>query len=213
MPTHYIKESNALTRIDYGFTSAPGSLLIRLKVVASVLCCPETLNKDGISDHGPLEFTFALKSSRPVKDQSIPKHWCSHPAFAERLQVLVDEIRFDSGFGLAPLERLRIYNMCIKRAALHTRDLLHTIGSNDAEHRRLVLETMARCVWRNNVSAARKLLAASTFARDFIHISRRKVVPIDFAAFEELHVSEKLNHHKRHQHTLRAEMANASRNM
>ena len=166
MPTHFASASRTLTRIDYGFTTSPGSLLIRMQVSASVLLSPDTCYYRELSDHGPLEFSFAPKAARPVGDRALPKLWTSHPAFAERLQMLAEEVKFNSLHTYAPLERLRLYKVCIRSAALHVRDVLHYTGSNDTEHRRLVLEALARCIWKNDTRTARTLLEVSHIARE-----------------------------------------------
>ncbi len=112
-----------------------------------------------------------------------------------------------------PVERLRLYKVCIRSAALHVRDVLRYTGSNDTEHRRLVLEAMARCIWKNDTRTARTLLEVSHIARENICLSEGKVRPLDFGKFEDLYIREKREHHARHQTSLKSEMKNSSINV
>ena len=139
---------------------------------------PDTCHYSDLSDHGPIEFSFAPKIAKPVGDRALPKHWLTHPSFAPRLKLLTEEVKFNANHEYAPLERHRLYKLCIKSAALHARDVLHHTGPTDKEHHRLVLESMARCIWRNDLRTARTLLQVSSNARSHVHIANGRVLPL-----------------------------------
>ena len=120
LPTRYNKENLQVSRLDTGFASLPGSLIIRLGISPNIICSPEGMSYANLSDHSPLEICVTPKHLEKNGQKSIPIHWCTHFSFEDRLSELMHYVNFS---GLPPFERLHTYKTCIRNAALHSRDV------------------------------------------------------------------------------------------
>ena len=202
-PTHYIVESLRLSRIDKGFTSFARSLLIRMRITATVLAAPDTLHYAQISDHAPIEFNFDSMPTQPGKMHPIPKQWCSSPLFSKQLKHLTDLILDDD---MEPFHRLATHKILIREAANRTRDALCFRDDKGNETSRLVFESMARAIWFNNRSLAQKLIDHTAIGPSFLKIEHMQVSPIDPIAFEQAYRFEKSAHLKRTTTELRSQI-------
>lgn len=155
LPTRFNIETLTVTRLDRVYTSLPASLLIKLGVSVAIAHSPEGLHYERISDHAPLDITFAPKHLGGTLPSCLPKAWCSGHVFERSLAQYVQYINLDS---MHPLERISVYKKCIRAAALHTRDVTSFTDKKGVETSRLVLESVSRALWQNNCSLARKLL-------------------------------------------------------
>ena len=204
--THFVVESLKLTKIDRGFTSLPGSLMIKLNAMATVTDAPDTLHYAGISDHAPVSVSLSPAGLQKSRTATISKCWCKTEQYATRLRLLLQLVCIDE---LPPTSRLKTLNACIWSAARHARDCIQFGDQDDKEGRRMVMESMARAVWRNDVRLARRLLSSSELARSFISVSDGKVAPLSFCAFEQIYASEKMSYLERVRSKLSLQVASA----
>ena len=210
-PTHFCSASQMCTRIDYGFISLPGSLLIKLQVTASTHFSPFNAYYSQLGDHAPLGFSIGFKRTQTGTQQTkaIPKAWTQQPIFKEYLDCLIAHFDLDQAHPDGPLARLILYKKCLNEAARHTRDYLNLCGSDCEDHLRLSLDSMSRAVWWNNVTLAKKLISVSAFVRHFITIIDGHVLPIDAAEFEKVYVDYKKRHHTSLQQELKDDIEKA----
>ncbi len=180
-PTHYTQSSGQLTRIDKGYSTMPGSVLIKLGITAAISEGPESLHSKGLSDHSAVGFSFAPKFLVRNGTFSFPKAWFNTPAFAGRLKLLITKI---DCLSLHPLDQLEVYKRCLKSAAFHARDVLQNSNPDGSESRRMILEAMSRAVWRNDRKIADKIISVSSFAAQHLGISNGRVLPVNFQEFE-----------------------------
>jgi len=71
-------------------------------------------------------------------------------------------------FSLPPSEQLNAYNSCIKEAARRVRNESLFANPDGSEEKKLVLSSVSRALWFNNLGLARKLIDYSSSAKDLI---------------------------------------------
>ena len=204
-PTHFVLETLSLTKLDKAYTTAPGSMLIKMGISATILEAAETLYYKGVSDHSPL----GLSCSVPERQSGtfrISRTWCETAAFKERLEILVEETGLMS---MGPLERLQTYNQCIISAARHARDTLLFHDKAGKPSCRDILESISRAVWWNDVRLGKRLLDTTDLAKDIFTIDAGRVRVLDFGYFERLYSFEKLSYLRAQESSLRTQLSGA----
>ena len=181
-PTHFDAKGNSCSRIDRAWVCGPSSLLIKLRVMSFVISSPEELFGEGLSDHAPLVLSFGKVVPSCNTSFAIPKHICKTPAFVEGVESLVA----DCGLFEQPKhKRLELYKICMKESARRVKlDLIHK-SEDELKTRRLVLASISRAIWFNNIGLAKKLLNTSIMARDILILVGRRVLCRDFSVFDD----------------------------
>ena len=165
--THFWPTSSTCSRIDRTYGSMHGWILRNLDVCAYVVEDPKRMFDTGLSDHAPLVTTLALRA--PAERQAIPisKVVAKSVAF----QQYHDELWADIDVTLmGPTERWETHKTVIRMAADAARRRLFGENLNNMEVRALALSSIARAVWQNNVSLARRLIAQSPVAAAHIDV-------------------------------------------
>ena len=181
------------SKLDRIFGTVVGSYAAKFVMKSDVATSPETFYYREISDHAPLILSISVRAKgdrQPRK--TLPKHWTSGPVFQGRLNLLIASIR---PLELPISQQLETIKSCIHEAALFTRDTLLFSDSGGREQKRLVLESMARAIWNNDVKLTRILLKVSSLAILHLQIIDGKVSCLDPPSFEELYREEKEYYH------------------
>ena len=182
-PTHYNKHGNNCNRIDRAFVSCPSSLLLKLNVLHSVVGYPEQSFADRESDHAPIALSFGVQSKSVIADPPVPRWVTKHPNYKDHLKSLTDYIGI---LALEVSEQLIAYKACMREAARRVRnESLYSKPDGSAE-RKIVLSSISRALWFNNLPLARKLLRWSTLAKDLIYIVDCKVLAYSYETFEQI---------------------------
>jgi len=188
-PTNYSAVSRSCARLDRAFSTAPTASVLNLNIVSSVIGSPEEYEASGISDHAPLEVAFCQKKGATIQAPSIPKHICKMPQFAEIVAKMVDNVAL---FGLPDHQQLFIYKKLLREASRHVRDFLLTHFPNGNESERMVIDSVGRAIWRQNLPLARTLVSTSPLAAQHLQIQGSTVALREPEAFEELFNSTRL---------------------
>ena len=69
-PTHFVAETLSLTRLDKGYTTTPGSWLIKMGIAASIVESADNLAYRGISDHSPVGFSCSAPERKSSSFQN-----------------------------------------------------------------------------------------------------------------------------------------------
>ena len=180
--------SLSAARLDRGYITVPGSGLIKLQLTAAVLGSPEGYHYNGVSDHAPVIFGFHKNDTVKKGVTALPKAWVSTKAFKDRLQLLYDKFNFAE---MEATQALKLYKACIRNAAFHSRDTLKIANGKGLESKRLVLESLSRAIWNNDVRLANRLLRTSDLARQHLDTSQGVVRILNPPAFEVEYADEK----------------------
>jgi len=89
-------------------------------------------------------------------------------------------------FSLSPAEQLNAYNSCLKEAARRVRNEALYKNPDGSEEKKLVLSSVSRALWFNNLGLAKKLIDYSSSAKDPIFIKDSQVKAFSFQAFETI---------------------------
>ena len=89
-------------------------------------------------------------------------------------------------FSLEPSEQLNSYNSCLKEAARRVRNESLYKSPDGTEERKLVLFSVSRALWFNNLNLAKKLIDYSATAKDLIDIEEAQVKAHSFETFETI---------------------------
>jgi len=205
-PTHYDHQHKTCSRIDRGWVLCPSSLLVKLRVMSYVVDTPEQCYAEGLSDHAPVVFSFSCQHTIRNASNSVPKFICKHPEFKIQLDALVEECKL---FTLPNHKQLPVYKTCIKEAARKVRQLIHLQDDNSVQSRRLLLASISRAIWFNNVALAGKIIQTSQLGSDLLLISGRRVTCKDFVQFDDIFNQCHLDHHQRRVNQLRSGIAAA----
>ena len=182
-PTHYNKVGNSCNRLDRAFSACPKSLLLKLNVSFSVIGTPEAVFARGESDHAPTALSFGKRVRCAASDPPIPAWITKHLSFKIHVSSLAESVDI---FSLKPADQLNTYNACIKEAARRVRNEALFTNPDGTEEKRLVLSSISRALWFNNLGLARKLLDCSASAKDLIFIEDSQVKAYSYTAFETI---------------------------
>jgi len=183
-PTHYSAFANSCGRIDRVWVTSPTAQLLNLRTASAVLSSPEDNEAKGISDHAAVEIVLANLGAADVKKKVISRHICKCPQFTRALEKLVEAV------GVLSLPRdlqLGVYKRCIWEAARVTRDHLLTHDPSGEESQRLVVDSIGRAVWRQDLKLARRVFNGSSLARGHIVIEGNNVSLVNPEAFDVLY--------------------------
>ena len=87
-------------------------------------------------------------------------------------------------FSLGPSEQLNAYNSSLKEAARRVRNESLFKNPDGTEEKKLVLSSVFRAPWFNNLNLARKLMDFSVTAEEVIYIEDAQVKAHSFETFE-----------------------------
>ena len=166
LPTHFNPQGPTLKRLDRAWVDMPAHLITKIQLRSEVLTPPEVLFAQHVSDHAPVSFRFGVKTFHNNAVQPIPKFVVAHPLFQQNLMHLVDYVKL---FELPAHKLLSGFNKCISLAAQETRNQLLLLDCPDSH--RMVLASIARTIWANDVKLARKLLHYSELAREYLAVN------------------------------------------
>ena len=176
-PTHYDKHGNNCNRLDRAFVSCPSSLLLKLNVSHNVVGTPEQVISAGESDHAPISLCFGRQIKTSVAESPIPRWVTKHPNFKAHLKSLTEHTGI---LTLDVAEQLVGYKFCIKEAARRVRNEALFTNPDGSGERKIVLSSISRALWFNNLPLAKKLLRWSTIASDLIYIKDYKVLAYSY---------------------------------
>ena len=182
-PTHYNKYGNTCNKLDRAFVSCPSSLLLKLAVSHTVVGTPEQTFSVGESDHAPISLCFGRQVKTTIGDSPIPKWVAKHPNYKVHLKSLTEYIGIRA---LDVSEQLLTYKDCMKEAARRVRNETLYLNPDGSAERKIVLSSISRALWFNNLPLARKLLRWSAFAKDLIHIVDCKVLAFSYESCEQI---------------------------
>ena len=180
-PTHYSTEGNTVSKLDRAFLACPSSLLLKLRTFCSVVGTPEETFSSGLSDHAPISLGFGGCVLPTSKTPPVPRWICKHPNFKMHLESLTSSI---SIFNLEVGHQLMMYKKCIRAAAKRVRNECLFLDSSGAESTKLVLSSVSRALWFNNLSLAKRLVRYSDIATEPIFIDAGKVCAFSYGNFE-----------------------------
>ena len=149
----------------------------------TVIGTPEAVFARGESDHAPTAFSFGKSVRCAASDPPIPAWITKHFNFKSHVSSLVESVDI---FSLKPAEQLNTYNSCIKEAARRVRNEALFSNPDGTEEKKLVLSSVSRALWFNNLGLARKLIEYSASAKDLIFIEDSQVKAFSFQAFESI---------------------------
>jgi hypothetical protein len=116
-----------------------------------------------LSDHAPFVITFGRKP-HAAGSHSLPKFICMDPCFKEHLNSLVDYVDI---FNLPLHRQLPTLNTCILEAGKIVRQLLLFDDTPTPSANRLILASVSRAIWFNDVNLARRILRFLLLAMNF----------------------------------------------
>jgi len=139
--------------------------------MSHVISSPEDYFAEGCSDHAPLAIIFGEKSNG-TKEHSLPEFICKHPFFGHKLEQFTEYIKLEQQPDVCQLPVLK---MCIKEAARKTRDEMLFNNLEDPAVWKMIISTIVRVLWSNDVRLARKIIYASELANELLEIRLNKV--------------------------------------
>ena len=176
-PTHFSARSQTGARLDRCWVAAPASQVLETAISSNVLNSPEDFEAREVSDHAPLAVIFSPRRTGIFQSRPIPRKVCRDPAFAVHINSLAAGIDLLS----QPIQdQLYLYNKIIQQAARRVRDGLFSSQPASTSSVRLVLSSMSRAIWRNDVRLGTKLIKSSDVAQQFLRVSVFKVSCVDF---------------------------------
>ena len=182
-PTHYSTKGNTCSRIDRAFVATSPSLLLKLQVFCSVIGTPEECFSNGESDHAPVALGFGRCFHPPAADPPIARWICKHPNFQMHLSSLTTDIDI---LGLGVDRQLIVYKKCLKEAARRVRNECLYLNPDGGEATKLVLASVSRALWFNNLSLAKHLIKFSGTAAQLIFIDAGSVIAHSYETFENI---------------------------
>ena len=96
-----------------------------------------------------------------------PSLGCKHPTFKYHLDSLIDSAMV---LDLEVSQQLIIYKKCLKEAAKRVRGECLFLDSQGAISAKLVLSSVSRALWFNNLTLAARLIRFPPIAEDLIFI-------------------------------------------
>ena len=166
LPTHFNPQGPTLKRLDRAWVDMPAHLITKIQVRSEVLTPPEILFARHVSDHAPVSFRFGVKSFHKNSVQPIPKFVVMHPLFQMHLMQFINYVKL---LELPAHKLLSNFNRCISLAAKETRNQL--LLSDCPDSHRMVLSSIARIIWANDVKLARRLMSYSELAREYLFVN------------------------------------------
>ncbi len=205
-PTHFDNATSSESRLDRGYTSLPGWLLLSHRFQAGTLFDCRWIHKQGVSDHAPVCINF--RKDLPIQSGARPitASACKTPLFLRSLESLLLTWNVPQ---MHPFSRWRWHKYCIREAARCSRNDALTAFPDSPQSRALTYASMGRAVWRNDVILAKNLILRSRSAA--FHLSIHDgYVDLDFPEqFEKDFAEAKLAHLKKKQETLEGTEAEA----
>ena len=142
---------------------------------------PEETFANGDSDHAPIALAFGRCFRPPTSDPPIPRWVCKHPNYKYHVDSLCASV---SILNLEVLQQLVVYKKCLKEAAKRVRGECLFLDSNGANSAKLVLSSVSRALWFNNLSLAMRLIIFSAVANELIFIDKGVVCAHSYENFE-----------------------------
>ena len=190
-PTHYNSTSDTGNILDRGFCSCPSWCFLGLFCSAATLDDPKSLHLRGMSDHAPLRITFESRVSRPRNQLPISPHVCKHPDFKRIHDLFCKDLKLDQ-FDV--FTRWRTHKHIIRLAGEIVRNTLIDTESKSPFSKSMLLTTLARAIWRNDVELIRNIRARSQYARELVLIKDGVAQPLDAFDFANEVSQAKLDH-------------------
>ena len=192
-PTRYDHKGNSCSRIDRGWFACPSSLLIQMQTQSFVVGSPEEMFGMELSDHAPVVFSIGRKP-QVAGSHSLPKFICTDPRFKEHLNSLVDYVDI---FNLPLHRQLPTLNSCIQEAGKIVRQRILFDDTPTPAANRLILASVSRAIWFNNVSLAKRILRFSSIGNELLAIVAGVVSCPQPMRFDELFNQYHKDHHGR----------------
>ena len=206
-PTHIAANGGTCARIDRAWVSCTSARLISIHVESNVIGTPEDFDRRGLSDHAPVACRFCTKQTNSAKAHVIPKWLCKLSDFS----VVVDRYFCASRLlELDPAEQLAVQKRCILAAAREVRDMQLFRDPGNSECVRMVVDSISRAIWRQDVKLAWKVICSSSIGSQFLEICDKQVRCRDFVAFDDLYNKTKMEEHARLNFSLRNNLNNTS---
>ena len=183
-PTHFSAIGQTGARLDRGWASSPPHQVLQMSVTSHVLGSPEDFEARGVSDHAPVAFIFCPKAHGRNQPRPIPRQVCRDPAFASRIESLAAGIDL---LAQPPRLQLRLYNKIILEAGRRIRERQFVLNPDSASSLRLLVSSISRAIWRNDLKSAKKLLSSCALAREFLVIRNGVCVTCcNYQGFDQL---------------------------
>jgi hypothetical protein len=168
--THFWPRSMTCSRIDRTYGSLHGWILRNLDVRSHVVDDPKRLFDTGLSDHAPLVTSLAWRPPAKRREIPISKVVAKSKAFRQYHDELWSQIDLRT---LGPAERWETHKTVIRMAGDAARKKLFDDDLDNKEVKALALSSIARAVWQNNVTLAKRLIQQSPLAASHIEVVLR----------------------------------------
>ena len=189
MPTCHSIQHETASRIDRGWTTSSTACLLNMTVASTVVTNPEIMASKQLSDHSVVDFVFGIHRTHSNFQAPIPAFLCKLDMFKSSLDILTEAIDIHN----LPEERqLPALNRCINAAAKEVRNHLITHDAYGTEIARLVLSSIAKAVWKDDLKLAKTLIHTSPLARDHIYIQDGRICFVDHAAYDSQYNAARL---------------------
>ncbi|CAK0838174.1 unnamed protein product, partial [Prorocentrum cordatum] len=171
-PTHYCRDTSTAATLDRFFIAIPAYYLLDVEVIAEVDIDAAAISDSRLSDHTPI--TLHLRDrTRQSEQTGIPEHVFRDPRYGEILGQLLDAAQLHR---FPAVYQWRCMKDFMSEAARQVRNELQRmpISAKDprAKGGRLItLRAISRCVWRNDVGTAYKLMATTADGARFLAVS------------------------------------------
>ena len=158
------------------YASLPGWALVNARVAVSVIGDPLCRATRGLSDHVPVKVVFSnpVVCSRGVVRQ-IPPWIFKLPCFELILKELVDYLRVEQLSGIA---RWTAHKFALREAARRARNAALAGLAVSPHTKLLMMQSVARSVWRQDLGVARTLLLTCPGARSLLAVVDQKYFSI-----------------------------------
>ena len=176
-PTHFDPKGNTLSKLDRAFISCPSSLTLKLNIQCSVVGKPEECFANFESDHAPLALCFGRPLRLKIGELPIPRWICKHPNFKYHFNLLIDSVCI---LDLEVSQQLYIYKKCIREAAKRVRGDCLFLDPQGAFSNKLVLSSVSRALWFNDLALATRIIRHAPIAAELIFIDRGSVCAFSF---------------------------------
>ena len=173
----------------------------------SVIGTPEAVFARGESDHAPTALSFGRSVRSSASAPPIPSWITKHLNFKVHVSSLVECVDI---FSLQPSDQLKAYNSCLKEAARRVRNESFFANPDGSEEKKLVLSSVSRALWFNNLGLARKLIDYSASAKDLIYIEDSTVKAFSFQSFETIFGDFFNTYHSSQVQQIQIQMTNAT---
>jgi len=182
LPTHYSASSQSASRIDRGWISCPSNQIVNMDISSSTVGAPEDYEAAGLSDHAPVVFIVTSRCFSPPRPRPLAKFICRDPKFAEMVDIISRSIRL---LEQPVANQLFLLNKIILEAARHVRNYSLYHRPDGSDNVRLVIDSISRAIWKQDVRLAKKLLDNSALARNYLCLSGARVSVVDPICFEQ----------------------------